>query len=183
MFPSGADRRGHGRDREALRSSQTPGPRARALSDQIGSIDRSHFAPWLERIAFDLFSVDQIHVVGGSRLSDFDRPRSGLSALRMAMSAVGKDARATPRSNWTRPSVGQIGSPGSLRHPPDGPASRFAPRLPGQAELPPSNWSNLVGVCSKLRRSKREAPAQHRRFPARPRDRRGSRGSVFSPSP
>jgi len=33
--------------------------------------------------------------------------------------------------------VGQIGPPGSLRHSPDAPASRFAPRLPGRADLPP----------------------------------------------
>ncbi|MDP6804487.1 MAG: hypothetical protein QF902_04045, partial [Rhodospirillales bacterium] len=48
----------------------------------------------------------------------------------MARGDIGKDARATPRHKMTRLSVGQIAFPGSLRRSPDGPASRFAPRLP-----------------------------------------------------
>jgi hypothetical protein len=63
----------------------------------------------------------------------------------MAMRGIGKDARATPRRKRTRPSVGQFGLPGSLRRSPDGPALCFAPRLPGQTDLPPSNCFNLVG--------------------------------------
>jgi hypothetical protein len=39
----------------------------------------------------------------------------------------------------TRPKVGQIGLPTSLRRSPDGPASRIAPRLAGQADLTPSH--------------------------------------------
>ena len=68
------------------------------------------------------------------QIEPFDRSYFApwLGALRMAMWGIGKDARATPRSNWTRPLVGQIGSPGSLRHSPDDPASRFAPSLPGK---------------------------------------------------
>jgi hypothetical protein len=57
----------------------------------------------------------------------------------MAMWGIGKDARATPRRKRTRPPVVQIGIPGSLRRSPDGAASRFEARLPGQADLPPSN--------------------------------------------
>jgi hypothetical protein len=55
----------------------------------------------------------------------------------MATWGIGKKALATPRSEWTRPSVGQIGFPGSLRH--YGPASRFEARLPGQADSPSSH--------------------------------------------
>jgi hypothetical protein len=79
----------------------------------------------------DLINVDQLHVVGGSLLSETERPRSGLCALRMEMWGIAKDAWATPRSKRTRSSVGPIASAGSLRHSPDGPASRFDARLPG----------------------------------------------------
>jgi len=50
----------------------------------------------------------------------------------MAMHCIGKDVRRRPRIESTRPAVGQIGSPGALRHLPDAKASRYAPRLPGK---------------------------------------------------
>ena len=50
----------------------------------------------------------------------------------MAMRRIGKDVRRRPRVKSTRPSVGQIGSPGALRYLPDAKASRYAPRLPGK---------------------------------------------------
>ena len=50
----------------------------------------------------------------------------------MAMRRIGKGVRRRPRVKSTRPAVGQIGSPGALRHLPDAKASRYAPRLPGK---------------------------------------------------
>ncbi len=45
---------------------------------------------------------------------------------------IGKGVRRRPRVKSTRPTVGQIGSPGALRRLPDAKASRGAPRLPGK---------------------------------------------------
>jgi len=80
--------------------------RSRALSDQIEPFDQDDFASWR-------------------------------GALRMAMrgfpdSGNRQRGATTPRRKRTRPPVGQIGSPGSLRRSPDAQASRFTPRLPGK---------------------------------------------------
>lgn len=53
-------------------------------------------------------------------------------ALRMAMRCHRQRSATPPRRKDTRPSVGRIGPPGSLRRSPDAQASRFAPRLPGK---------------------------------------------------
>jgi len=68
----------------------------------------------------------------------------------MSMHCIGKGVRRRPRVKSTRPAVGQIGSPGALRHLPDAKASRCAPRLPGKPICSHQIDSYLSGTALAL---------------------------------
>ena len=65
----------------------------------------------------------------------------------MAMHWHRQGVRRRARAKSTRPSVGQIGSPGALQRLPDAKASRCAPRLPGKPICSHQIDSYLSGIA------------------------------------